>query len=139
MKGILLYLHQLPQNIVGFIISRMASSKCRICCHDDTIVNVYFKNNFYKSAVSLGNYIIMDDKTFREESAMFDFTLNHEHGHQIQSKYLGWFYLPIVGVISLFNNIWDRVMHKDWEDVDRLKWYHSRFPENWADKLAKLK
>jgi hypothetical protein len=49
---------------------------------------------------------------------------------------LGWLYLPLVGLPSIIGNIWDRLFHKKWSSDRREKWYYSRYPENWADKLG---
>lgn len=128
MKEFLLYLHQLPQNIVGFIVSRH--------CYVKTVcgIKVYFKKSLMGSGVSLGNYIILDDIY----DGWYDLgtTVRHEHGHQKQSLYLGWLYLIVVGLPSAVGNIIDRTFHKYWDSDKRKKWYYSRYPENWADRLG---
>jgi hypothetical protein len=43
----------------------------------------------------------------------------------------------VIGIPSaVFNNLWDRLVHKKWPSTDRLKWYYNRYPEKWADKLG---
>lgn len=84
------------------------------------------------SAVSLGNYIYLDVKYAGISETRQLFTVNHEHGHQIQSLYLGPLYLLVVGLPSLCLNIYSRMKHKN------NKWYYSKFPENWANKLGKV-
>ena len=55
----------------------------------------------------------------------------HEYGHSIQSLYLGWFYLPLVGLPSLIRSImWS---HGRRNDSD----YYKRYPESWADRVGK--
>lgn len=130
MKTLLLYLWQLPQNLIGFIWTRF-SQKYEIIPG----YTVYFIPCF-KAGVSLGQYIILDPiyKQFDINSLIN--TVKHEYGHKIQSKYLGWLYLPLVGIPSVCNNIWDRLFHKKWDNAKREKWYYSKYPEKWADKLG---
>ena len=142
-KDVLLYIHQLPQNLIGFFLTRKPKETINFTCNDGTKLKVYFTDNVFGCGISLGNYIVLDydnnyeyikDKWIEGEN-----TVNHEHGHQKQSLYLGWFYLIVVGITSaIFNNLWDRMFHKNWSFWDREKWYYSRFPENWADKLGEV-
>lgn len=128
MKDVLLWIWQLPQNVAGFLISRT--------CRKRTKDNVVFftRNNFYRSGVCLGNYIILDYDCYRA----FDFeqTIKHECGHQKQSKMLGIFYLLIIGLPSLCGNLWDRTFHKKWFYFKRKQWYYNQPWEKWADKLG---
>jgi hypothetical protein len=57
-------------------------------------------------------------------------TLLHESGHSIQSIYLGPLYLLAVAIPSVVLVWIKRILKKDAE------WYHSKYPEKWADKLA---
>lgn len=144
MTNILLYLHQLPQNLVGFFLTRKVKHTIDFECNDGYIVKVYFTDNVFGCGVSLGNYIILDNKYYylRVYEKLSDGvnTVNHEHGHQKQSKILGWFYLIIVGITSaIFNNLWDRLFHKNWSYDKRERWYYSRNVEKWADELGEVK
>lgn len=56
--------------------------------------------------------------------------LKHEQGHQKQSLYLGPLYLIAVGIPSMILAIRYTLFKKS--EV----WYHSHYPENWADKLG---
>lgn len=76
------------------------------------------------SAISLGNYIL----TSRELSTE---TLFHERGHQVQSVFFGPLYLILVGIPSMLRAIIKTILRKD------NHWYHSGYPENWADKLGR--
>ena len=98
----------------------------------DGTVGVYFKKCF-GAGVSLGDYIILD--TFYIGKTVENIIL-HEHGHQLQSKKLGWLYPPLVGLPSICRNVWDRLIHKKWTKERRTKWYYSGYPERWADKLG---
>lgn len=57
-------------------------------------------------------------------------TLLHESGHSIQSIYLGPLYLLAVAIPSVVLVWIKRILKKDAE------WYHSKYPEKWADRLA---
>lgn len=139
-KKFLLYIWQLPQNLIGFILTRFAKAKTISTMNDGTKVIIYYTNNVFGCGVSLGNYIVLDYYNYYINGFANERTLNHEHGHQIQSRYLGWFYLIIIGVTSaIFNNLWDRLFHKKWTSLQRYLWYYNRFPENWADKLGGVK
>jgi hypothetical protein len=124
---ILLFIWQLPQNIIGFLISRF----CKSCTKND---NKFYYGNFFNAGISLGNFIIFDKRNIAQPD--FERSLKHEKGHQIQSKYLGWLYLIIVGIPSIIRNIYDRIAHEKWSYSKRKNWYYNGFPEKWADKLG---
>lgn len=113
---ILLYIWQLPQNLIGLILVCIFTKRIRFI-EDSLIVNSYP----FKSSVNFGNY------TFLVTINHF----NHEKGHRIQSKILGWFYLPLIGLPSLISNITYRI--KPFYGYYNLPW------EKWADKLGELK
>lgn len=123
MKKIILFIWQLPQNFLGFILS---IGGVPFKNQDQTI---YFKR-FFNSGVSLGQYIILD-KVFKNTNYLHN-TIDHEIGHSKQSLYLGWLYLPVIGLPSFFRNIYARIFKKN------EAWYYSGFPENWADKLGNV-
>lgn len=114
MKNILLFIYQLPQNLIGLLVILFAHAKL-----DNN--GVYTCQ--YRFGVSLGNYIIM--------SKVYSHTdLKHERGHQKQSLYLGWLYIPLIGIPSLIGNIIDRFIPID---------YYNQPWEKWADKLGGVK
>lgn len=129
------WIWQLPQNLIGFLLTRKCEYKSvRYMGTNDRQVNVYFKLSFFRSGISLGDYIILD--YWYCGKACSTQAVTHEYGHSRQSLILGWFYLPLVGLPSIIGNIWDRLFHKKWSSDQREKWYYSRYPENWADKLG---
>lgn len=128
MKKVLLWLWQLPQNLAGLCISKF-SKNILICEVNHEPITIYFLKKFFGSAVSLGNYIIMQS-TIRNSN--FWVAAKHEHGHQKQSLYLGPLYLLIIGLPSFIGNIYSRIIHKSNE------WYYSQPWEAWADKLGKV-
>lgn len=139
----LLYIHQLPQNIMGLLLTIKPIHIINdFRLNDGTSTKIYFIKNVFNCSVSLGEYIILDDLYYEDcikRTLNCINMINHEHGHQIQSKHLGWLYLIVVGLISLiFNNLWDRLFHDKWLYKDRYKWYYNRFPEKGADIYGKV-
>lgn len=114
MKEVLLYLWQLPQNLLGLAV--VFFSRAKFYCTD-----IY--NTNFKFGVSLGKYIIVyrycPNKTVR-----------HEQGHQKQSLYLGWLYLPVIGIPSAIGNLLHRFIKFN---------YYKQPWEAWADKLGGVK
>lgn len=98
MKNVLLYIWQLPQNILGLIILLINIKSVKKV--DDRIKPYYAVKHLGNSGISVGKRIIMDsDKRVRDN------ILLHEYGHQIQSKRFGLLYLIIIGIPSLIGNI----------------------------------
>lgn len=127
MKEVLLYIWQLPQNLVGLILLLFYKKE-----------KVYHKLNgrtFYytpemRSGISLGNYIIMNREDMEDG-------MKHEYGHSVQSRYLGPLYLIVIGLPSIIWNIFDSVIvdpivgyKKSYEIYYSMPW------ESWADKLG---
>lgn len=135
---ILLFIWQLPQNLAGLGIilwHRIRGLECER--REDYGIKWYRCKKIMDCGISLGDYIFMDLDTLRSYSLKME--LRHEHGHQIQSRILGPFYLPVVGLSSaVFNNLWQRLFQKKWSAWRRYRWYYSRWPENWADRLGKV-
>ena len=137
LKKVILYLWQLPQHIIALFILKLLNKD--VCITDRSYSkNVYFvKYGVFECGISLGDYIILDKKYFSKNYVYItEQTIKHEIGHSKQSLYFGWLYLLVIGIPSMFNNIWDRLFHKKWEYEKRVKWYYSRYPEKWADKLG---
>ncbi len=128
MIDFLFFFHQLPQNIVGYLLTRKAVPA------EINGIRVYFKDRFFRSGISLGKYIILD--SIYKNNQELNNAVKHEHGHQYQSLFFGWLYLILVGLPSLVRNIWDRTAHKKWTYYSRYFWYYGGYPEKWADKLG---
>lgn len=125
MRSIILWIWQLPQNAAGFILSRNSDKAVvDFKTYSGAKIKFYWKQNFFNSGVSLGDYIILD------RSNVNRLTVSHEYGHQRQSRILGWLYLPLIGLPSLIGNLYSRATHKS------SKWYYRQPWEHWADKLA---
>jgi hypothetical protein len=143
-------LNELPQNIIGRIVSRQWKKRLALIPKEDiewvksyeqkTAYKIYVvtekskKNDKYLkglSGFSLGKYICLTDIHNLA-------TLRHEGGHCQQSQKLGWLYLPLIGIYSaVFCNLYGRIAHKKWCDYDRVYWYFkTRWTESWADRLG---
>ena len=128
MKYILLWVWQFPQHLVALVIRAILKPETYTIYNSKRIY--WVKHNF---GVSLGNYIFLNGKYNTQ-------TVKHEYGHSIQSEYLGFLYLIVVGIPSaIFNNLWDRLFHKKWPAEKRIQWYYNRYPEKWADELGDVK
>ena len=86
--------------------------------------NVIYMKRF-PGGISLGKYIILNEKHYGRE-----FFKKHEYGHSIQSLYLGWLYLIVVGVPSIIRAFIWRLFKLKKQD------YYKGYPENWASKLT---
>ena len=127
MKSFILFLWQLPQNILGLLVILFTGAKCTGTCWV-----VRNPDNTKYFGVSLGNYIIFGNYPDK-------ISCKHEQGHQKQSLYLGWLYLIIIGLPSFLGNIFDKLFHKTWSVQERIDWYYDQPWEKWADKLGKVK
>lgn len=123
-KELLMYLWQLPQNILGLLVILFTKAE-----YDSG----YWKCRGSYFGISLGEYIIFrGSKYFTPDSN----SINHERGHQFQSKYLGPLYLILIGLPSATFNLIDRWFHRRWSSDKRIKWYYSLPWEKWADELG---
>ena len=123
---ILLFIWQLPQNLLALILILLSRKKELVC---DFNTGLWYRKCSIitkDSAISLGNFIL-------SSCDLPDYVLKHEHGHQIQSLYFGPLYLILVGIPSILRVIYFNIFRKSYE------WYHSGYPENWADKLGGVK
>lgn len=128
-KALILFIHQLPQNIIGLIVYLWNFRSVKIWKKFD--ITYYSAKNIGNAGVSLGHFIFIDSDIPVTES-----DLKHEHGHQIQSLKLGWLYLFIVGLPSVTGNIYHRIAHNNWTPEQKIKWYYSQPVERWADNLG---
>ena len=115
MKQMLLYLWCLPQNLLGLIFLLFIKGEEK---HSLGSIRFYYAKGF-KGGISLGRYIILGNKSER--------SVRHEYGHCIQSMYLGWLYLLLVGLPSLLHAWLCRCANHSYYDV---------YPEKWADRLG---
>lgn len=113
---------ELPQNVLGFVVKLICQPKYIAEFGDAKVYHWKSK----RGSVSLGKYIFVYDPTDIE-------TIKHEYGHTIQSKYLGWLYLIVIGIPSfLCANWWQKHREK------KGKSYYTFYTEAWADKLGEV-
>lgn len=129
MKNFLLYLWQLPQNIVGLICLLIWKPEKRLA-YKGLTVNF---NSKFPSGISLGNYIIL--KRYPYNKYTWD-SVKHEYGHHLQSVKWGCLYLFVIGIPSICGNIWDRLFHGNMSWAESCKWYYNQPWEKSADELG---
>ena len=115
---ILLYIWQLPQNLLGLLVILFTRGK------KDEWDGIIYYNGRLSGGVSLGNYIIIDRRFYNDSR-----TIHHERGHQRQSLYLGWLYLLLIALPSAVGNLLHRRIRFD---------YYSQPWEAWADRLGNV-
>ena len=118
MRKTLFYLWELPQNLVGLALMKALGPGKEDVYRDARIL----RTEKMRGGISLGRYIIVDK---RMSDPLID---QHEWGHTRQSKLLGPFYLPVVGIPSLLWALW-------WTPRRKCS-YVSFSTERWADRMA---
>lgn len=130
LKKILLYVWQLPQNLLGMLMFWWYS-RDTICVEGVfRRVRVLYTKRM-RRAISLGEYVIAPYgyHPLSRTAADGRDTLVHEWGHTRQSLILGWLYLPLVGLQSLAHAILHRKACGN-------SHYRHFWTERWADRLA---
>lgn len=127
---VLLWLWQLPQNLLGFILSvniRDNGGQRYVYCLKikgkmREVRFVHFKA--FPGGITLGEYIVIGG--IWDES-----DVRHEYGHVRQSRMLGWLYLMVIGIPSLWHACWhDKLWAKNKE-------YSHFWTEKWAENLGR--
>lgn len=117
LAGILLYIWQLPQNLLGLLFLLVLTGETR---HWLGSIRFYFLDSF-PGGITLGEYIIVGTRQ--------QLTVRHEFGHVRQSRMLGWLYLIVIGLPSvLWAWLGDRIAPG--------KSYYWFYTERWADRLG---
>ena len=122
MREVLLYIWQLPQNLVGLLMLAIVRPEDIYDYEGEKLCYSYRR---MRGGISLGKYIIVRS-AFR---GMNDQTEKHELGHARQSRILGPLYLLVIGLPSLLWALW-------WREKDRGVSYYSFYTERWADTLG---
>lgn len=121
--GFLLWLWQIPQNLLAFIIIGFLGYLC------------YYAGKFKEAKLVHTEYIIssfsLGDYIFTFPSSSEDIR-KHELGHCRQSKILGWLYLPVIAMPSLLLNIYCKILRALKKPYD----YSNFYTEKWANKLV---
>lgn len=125
-KNIILSIWEFPQNTLGFIVKKF-SKATPMTIYKDAIVYSWR----VAGGMSLGKYIFVPFTKFNPNSYTLMRYIKHEYGHTIQSKYLGWFYLLVIGLPSL---IWANCFgaYRKKTGID----YYDFYTEKWADRLG---
>ena len=119
-----MYLWQLPQNLLGLILTLAYRGNDGIFVSGACEITVRRSVNM-RGGISLGQYVIISQGAGKN-------TVNHELGHCVQSQYLGWLYLIVIGLPSI---AW-AALHTYVKSV-REKWsYYDFYTEKWADELG---
>lgn len=129
---ILTEIWQLPQHIIAYIIMIINCKSIKKMVSKDGII-YYLVDHLFDCGVSLGNYIFLDSDVNHS-----NLTVNHEHGHQIQSLIFGPLYLIFIGLPSITGNIIDSITYKYFRKHYDPDFYYNQPWEAWADKLGKV-
>lgn len=125
LRAILLYLWQLPQNLLGllFLLVLRPVEEVR-----DTGYAKVYRSHWMSGGISLGQYAFVSMVSAMDEKAIM-----HEGvGHPRQSRMLGPLYLLIIGLLSLLWAWLHRYIAPD-------KSYYWFYTEKWADRLGGVK
>ena len=125
-KNFIRAIWELPQYVLGFIVKKVCKAESYTTYKD---AKVYSWK--YSSGMSLSKHIFVPFKLADPNTDEIQKYIKHEYGHTIQSKYLGWFYLIVIGLPSL---IWNKCFKK--YRARTGKSYYSFYTESWADKLG---
>lgn len=113
------YLWQLPQNLLGYIVKKLFRAGY-YCKYQDAEVCRWKM----RSGLSLGKYIFVPNGVGLNY-------IKHEYGHCVQSKYLGWLYLLVIGLPSI---VWAGCFEK-YRKKHNVS-YYAFYTEKWANKLG---
>jgi hypothetical protein len=117
---VILFLWQLPQNIVALIMMPFIGKLTLISYKKYCFA---FKGEGMSGGISLGNFAFLDSYSAKKAT-----TVAHEQeGHTVQSKILGPLYLFVIGIPSIIHTF-----HKD------CPCYYHFYTESWANKCAGL-
>ena len=132
-----MYVWQLPQHLVGLaiLIFHWIFDKEEIMAvvpewTGTPPVKIFYIDDYskkYSLGVSLGYYIFLSKEVMAHTTLT---TERHECGHSRQSRMLGWFYLPVVGIPSFVHALFFK---KDPKDKNK---YYRFWTEKWADRLG---
>ena len=121
MKNTLLYIWQLPQNLIGLLLILIYKG------NDDNTNGIIVRRSLnMRGGISLGKYIIVNQ--FARDNTVY-----HELGHCRQSMYLGWLYLIVIGIPSI---VWAGLYGSIIKPT--TNGYYKFYTEKWADKLGNV-
>lgn len=115
-----LFIWELLQNLAGFLYLKLSKYKftAMYFLNGNTEIKYYYAEEF-PGGLTLGEFIFTNGPRH----------VKHERGHVIQSRILGPFYLPFIGLNS--------IMHAALHDCKAHgKEYDHFWTEKWADHLG---
>lgn len=120
---ILLFLWQLPQNIVALIMYQFLFNKTTVAKRNYAVC---YMSKSMNGGISLGNFVYVSYNLSKSEPHVM-----HElDGHTKQSKMLGPLYLLVIGIPSI---LWAAFRNKQ-----KHPNYYSFYTEKWANKCANI-
>lgn len=119
MKKTLLWLWQLPQNVIGWCILHCMKERL----HSRLGEVWYWYRKGFPGGITLGEYIILGSRCHK--------TILHEYGHVRQSRMLGPLYLLVIGLPSI---VWAWLY--GWLIPKTENGYYRFWTEAWADRLG---
>lgn len=134
MRNLILYIWQLPQNLLGYIL--ILWYKPERMYEMENGIQIHYSMKMH-GGISLGKYCIVNTGHYRKtlEESLRRNTVRHESvGHTTQSRMLGWLYLVVIGLPSIL-----------WVLARRIEYIHDKYDyswfytEKWADKIAGIK
>lgn len=129
----LLLIWELPQNIVGaFLFMFFSVFSDTVIIDDDDSLEMY--STLMRGAISLGVFRVYKYSHAANSSQYVMLCRMHEKGHRQQSKWLGPFYLIVIGLPSL---VW-ATLHSFCKRVSKID-YYCFYTEKWADRLGGVK
>ena len=118
---IILFIWQLPQNILAILIFPFLGKKKIICYRNYCLC---FSCSKMTGGISLGGFAYVGPDLDK-------YSISHEvDGHTVQSKLLGPLYLIIVGIPSF---VWCNIINRE-----KYPNYYVFFTEKWANYCANL-
>lgn len=127
--SIIFLIWELPQNILGALWS-VILYLFGFTYSKDNGEDVEIYSTLQHGALSLGLFRFYAIHYDNSTANYVELCRKHEHGHQIQSRYLGPLYLIVIGIPSIV-----------WAGLHRTKWLREKdyfwfYTEKWADKLG---
>lgn len=92
LRDALLYLWQMPQNLIGLAYLALCTDRLRVTAQRGA---VFYATRRVKGGVTFGRYVFVAVDNMTRE-ALYD----HEYGHVRQSRRWGWLWLPLFAIPS---------------------------------------
>lgn len=124
--SILLLIWELPQ----ILLARLFTSKHDELVHTVDGVQIYLTTKI--EGLSLGDRIFVNPYTYEGT-----WLVKHEFGHVIQSRILGWLYIPLIVIPSYLWYLHTRIYkNSDIPESQLVFNYYQFYTERWANWLV---